>query len=366
MPLLWRYLFKNYFQVLALCTASFIAILLMIRFQEIARFATSGAGILPIILFGLYQIPYILPIAIPVSCLIATMLLFQRLSHSHELTALRSSGLGLYPIIFPLLFAAGLLSLLNFSIASEISPLCRAKTKDLIYKMTAQNPLFLLQKETLVRLKDCFLDMKALESGKRAQNVIFIANSNERLNLMSAQELTIDGEMLLGKNVTLISSVDAKKEEGFDHLILENQKSMCTKASNLVQFIEKFESSTNYDYFPLRMILTSEKLTLAEKGTGHMSGRAYMEIAKRSSLGLAAFTFTLIGCACGIEISRHHKKRGIFLAIALGALFMITFVAAKSFHRSPFLSFIIYLIPHPVIILITLRALRKVAEGREL
>lgn len=365
MPIVWRYLLKSYFQVFGLCVTGFIAILLVTRFQEIARFATSGTGILPIFLFGLYQIPYILPIAIPVSCLIASMLLYQKLSHRHELTAFRSTGLGLYPIVFPLLLASAFLSLLNFSIVSEITPICRSLSRGLIYKVTSQNPLFLLQKETLVRLKDCYIDMKALKSGRQAEEVVFVANSGGRLNLMSAKELSLNGEMLTGKNVTLITSVDPKKGEGgFDHLIIENQKTMSTKASNMVQFVQKFESSVNYDYFPLRMILASEKISL-EKGSQKISGRACMEISKRLSLGLAAFTFTFIGCAFGVEISRHHTKRGIIWATALAVLFMATFISAKSFRDAPMLASLIYLIPHPLIVLISLRFLRKVGEGRE-
>lgn len=357
MPILWRYLLKSYFQVFGLCATSFIAILLVIRFQEIARFATSGAGVTPIFLFGLYQVPYILPIAIPVSCLIAAMLLLQRLSHGHELTAFRCSGLGLFPIVFPLLLASALVSLTNFSIASEITPLCRSLSRDLIYKVTAQNPLFLLQKETLVRLKECYIDMKTLKSGRQAEEVIFAASSNGRLNLMTAKELALNGEMLTGKNVTLISSIG--REEGFDHLIIENQKSMNTKASNMVQFIRKFETSANYDFFPMRMILASER------HSGVISGRACMEIGKRLSLGLAAFTFTLIGCAYGVEISRHRKKRSIIYAIALAALFMVTFISAKSLRDMPYIASLIYLAPHPIIILFCLRSLRKVAGGRE-
>ena len=67
MPIIWRYLLRSYFQVLALSVSSFIAILLVLRFQEIARFASSGTAQLKVLLFTLLQIPYILPIAIPVS-----------------------------------------------------------------------------------------------------------------------------------------------------------------------------------------------------------------------------------------------------------------------------------------------------------
>src|SRR5258708_1903184 len=121
MPILWRYLLRNFFQILVLSVSSFIGVLLVLRFHEIARFATSGASLVKIFLFTLYQIPYILPIAMPFSCLIASMLLFQRLSRLHELTAFRSCGLGFSSIVAPLLCAGTLLGFVNFVICCELS-----------------------------------------------------------------------------------------------------------------------------------------------------------------------------------------------------------------------------------------------------
>lgn len=89
MPILWRYLLKNYFQVFFLCVTGFISILLVTRVQEIARLAALNSQIDIIILFTLCQIPYILPIAIPISGLISAILLVQRLSHTQELSTLR-------------------------------------------------------------------------------------------------------------------------------------------------------------------------------------------------------------------------------------------------------------------------------------
>src|ERR1700722_5509245 len=172
MPILWRYVLRHFFQVFFLCVGSFIGILLVLRFQEIARFAASGAPKLKILLFMLLQIPYILPMAIPISCLIASMLLLQKWSHLHELTALRACGLGLKPIITPLLFAGVALSAINFVIVREFTPRCRGMTKTLVYEMAAANPLFLLQKESLLKLKHVFIDMKVLKASKFAQNVV--------------------------------------------------------------------------------------------------------------------------------------------------------------------------------------------------
>jgi lipopolysaccharide export system permease protein len=366
MPILWRYLLRNYFQVFALCVLSFISILLVIRFQEIARFASSGARASTVFLFALYQIPFLLPIAIPISCLIAAILLFKKMSHSHELTALRACGLGLKPLFLPLVIASFFLSLLNFTIISELSPLCRSLSKKMVYHVTSANPLFLLQKETMVKLKNAYIDMKALrDKGKRAEDVIFIINnpSHGRLGLMTAKELFLDKDLLIGERVTLISNIDTKNSEGFDHLVIESQSSMSTKAATLSQFLQTPEWVGKDDYLSLRMLLAKEKIL--RKTSSFFGSRSYQEITRRFTLGFAAFTFTFLGTAFGMEISRSRSKKGLAFAIALSAMFMVCFISAKSFKHSPMLATFIYLAPHPIILFFSFRFLKKISRGIE-
>ena len=83
MPLLWRYLLNNYLKVFALCVMSFIAILLTLRLSEIAYFATLGPQAMHIVWFILQQIPFVLPIAFPVSALIASVILMQTLCDNY-------------------------------------------------------------------------------------------------------------------------------------------------------------------------------------------------------------------------------------------------------------------------------------------
>jgi len=364
MPLLWRYLLRNFIQVFLLCVSSFISILIVIRFQEIARFATSGAPLVKVALFTLLQIPYILPIAIPVSCLIAAVLLFQRLSLTHELTAFRACGLGLKSIATPLLFAGIFLTLVNFTIAGELSPRCRSYSKTLIYEMAMSNPLFVLQKESLIRLKNAFYDIGVLKANRYAEDVLLVAknSSNGRLTLMSAKELALKGDLLKGEQVTLISSVDPKREDGFDHLVIENQAEMNTKATNLSQFMQTADWSMNYEYLPLRMIVAHDYVV---KKRLSLSKIAREEIARRVSLSLATFTFTVIGIAFGMQIGRTRSKKGIFWTIGLAAFYLVCFIAAKSIRHSPLLSISLYLLPHPIILLLSLRGLKAIREGVE-
>jgi lipopolysaccharide export system permease protein len=369
MPILWRYLLRSYFQVLFFAVFAFVAILLVSRSQDIARFASSGAPIKGVLLFAVYQIPYVLPLAIPIACLIAAILLFQRLSHTHELTTLRSSGLGIKSIAFPLLIASALLSIVNFSIVSELAPYCRILSKKLTYEATSLNPLFLLQKGALVKIKGAFIDMKLLRMGKKAEDVVLILNNKAhgRLSLITAKELSLQEGHLKGETVTLISSIDAHAEEGFDHLVIENQKTMSTEASGLSQFIQNNDWHSNHDYLPFRMVLAKNAYdsTRPSKNLHLSKNRASMEICRRISIGLATFTFTLIGIAFGMQIGRRHTKKGIIWAISLSSFFLICFISAKAWRYSAYLSCIVYFIPHPIIILLSLRALKRTSMGIE-
>lgn len=364
MPIIWRYLLRSYFQVLLLCVTAFIGVLLVLRFQEIARFAASGAPLLKVAFFTLLQVPYILPIAIPVSCLIAAILLFQRLSHTHELTALRTCGCGLKTITAPLLFAGFFLTLATFSIASDVSPRCRSLSKQQILEMAAANPLFLLQKESMIKLKNAYYDIGVLKANRYAEDVLIVAKntSNGRMTVMSAKELSLKGDLLKGEKVAFISSVDPKTQGGFDRLVIENQAEMNTKAANMSQFLQAADLSTNYEYLSSRSILA---LDFAKKGRFVISKSARVELAKRLSISLAAFTFTMIGLAFGMQISRNRSKKGIVRAISLAALFLVCFIAAKSFRHSPSIATAILLFPHPLIILLCFKSMKSIQRGVE-
>jgi lipopolysaccharide export system permease protein len=367
MPIVWRYLLRAYFQVFGLAVSGFIAVLLVMQFHEIARFAASSASKGVVALYALYQIPSILFYAIPIAALIASMLLFQRLSSSHELTALRASGLGLKPIVQPLILASLLLCFVNLTVVCEVTPVCRTLSKRLVYETTAVNPLILLQKDGMVKLKDLYINVKKFQAGKSARDVVAVINNHThgKLSLMIAKELSLQGDTLHGDHVTFISSVGANQDgKGYDHLVIENQTTMSTKADHLSHFIESAEWVTNVDYLTLRMLLAKE---LVEKGGKQGGGirRVHEEIAKRFSLAIAPLTFTLIGIAFGMGIGRNRSRKGLFWAVGLSLFFMLCFVSAKSFRHTPLLALTAYLLPHPIILACTMRPLKRISEGVE-
>ncbi len=363
-PILWRYLTSAFMRIFLLSVSSFVAVLVVMRLEEIARFAAAGASWGNVILFTFYQIPYILPIAIPISCLIAALILFNRMSFAQELTSLRAAGLSLSTLTAPLIFLSVLLGIANFYISSELAPHMRAQSKALVLQMTASNPLVLLQKDALIRFKQAYLDMRTSSAGK-ARDVLFIARngSTGKLGLMIAKELDVVKDDLQGKQVSFLSSLDPKIPQSYDHLVIENQAAMTTGAAGLSQFWEDAQWQLHEDYLPLRLLLAKE--AVEHNGVLTRFGRAHAEFAKRSSLALASVTFTLLGLAFGMQIGRQPRRRSLGWAIAIVITFLVVFISGKSLKSLPKTAFLLYLLPHPLIALICLLVFRRTAKGVE-
>lgn len=364
MPIIWRYLLKNYFQVFFLCVTGFISILLVTRVQEIARLTALTSKLAIILLFTLYQIPYILPIAIPISGLISAILLMQRLSYTHELTAFRSSGLSVKSISTPLLMAAFLLSVANFVIAAEITPRCRLYSRDLIQNVTIINPLFLMKKTKLLKLQDSYVDMKMTQLGKEAKDVIFAVknHSNDRLSLMTAKKFVIQNNLMTGKNVTLISHIAQEDPSLYDHLVIENQETMSTSASALSALMQKTTQTLGFEHLTLKNILATFSDPTAKPKT---LKRAQFELYRRLFFPIITFAFTLLGFSMGMQIGRGRKKKGIYLAILLSAFTFICSIAAKSYHLSPHKVIFFYFIPIPLLFFVSFYFQKRILGGVE-
>lgn len=364
MPILWKYLLRGYVQYLLLCVSTFVAILLVIRFQEIAIFASSGAQAKHILLFSLYQIPYILPIALPISCLISAMTLSLRMSNSLELTALRASGISLRTITHPLLWASFFCCLLNFCIASELAPKTRILARNLIYEIVQDNPLIVLQKEGLIDLKTISFDMKSLDIDKKAKDVLCIIRqpSSERIGIATAKELFVQGDYLRAKSLSFLTSAESAFQ-GQDHLFIENQQDMQTHKEGLIAYLMNTEWFAKDDLLSFKQVLS--KCLHKDPESKVKNSPLVLEVLRRIGLGFCPMTFTLIGLAFGINISRRKRKNAILIASTLALIILLSFLVIKTLHGFFLLPLLLLLAPQPLTGLVCIRSLVRSAKGIE-
>lgn len=383
MPILWRYLLSHYLRVFFLCVASFIAILLTLRLGEIAYFATLGPQALSILWFALQQIPYVLPIAFPVSALISSALLVQGLSQSRELTAMRSCGFALKDILAPVLIAALFLSAMNFYVISELSTASHLSSGQLKNQLRSVNPLLLLNNKLLMHMKGLYFDtLGSSHVGEYAEDIVFLAptNHSDRLSLIAAKRIDVTPDLFSENQMTIITTRSPKGENpDAEQMVIENMRASSTTIQEFSQLLEKKIWSVNNDHLQLPQLLVRKNETykaLQESIQKNASKdnikearqnyhRTLTEIIRRFSVALAVFSFTLMGLAFGISISRNKSSLGILYIIVLASMYLVSFFIAKNFDQAIIAASLLYLVPHAVIWTASLLTLRKIAHGIE-
>ena len=387
MPILWRYLITDFLKIAIACVLAFVTLLLTMQLDDIAHFAGLGAPLFYILLFTLHQIPYILPIALPLSCLIASLLLVQRLSNTHELTALRASGFALRDILAPIWLTALFLTLANFWGVSELATRSHLQSNLLKSELRSINPLLVLQNKHLMRLKGFYFESLGPSHVGESASDILLALPNRhhhRIDLMIAKQLKSSSTQFNGEGITLITGMNGEDENDFDPLLVENIKTSSTPINDFSDMLQKKVWTIHNDYLPISLLLARIqeqrqqinhfKITEQSKEKPNKEtlktlkialNQSLSELTKRFSIAIAVLSFTLMGTTFGMHIGRKRNHVLLYTAITLTTLYLVAFFVAKGVDHQFWLATSLYLTPHLIIILASLFVLRRIARGIE-
>jgi lipopolysaccharide export system permease protein len=362
MPILWRFALKHYLQVFWVTVFTFLAVLVVSRFKEVARFGALSADLAQSLRYVVYQFPLILPLAIPLSCLLAAYLFSHKMSRSSELTSWRASGLSLASIFSPLIYASTLLCVINGALVADIAPFCRLETKKLVYKETSANPLLLLQRQKLIKLKHAYVSLKVKEEGKSAKDLFLIAynEANQRLNLLTARKLVVKGSDLIGTDVAILSHLShsgGASRENYDPLIIENQASMSTAAPLISEAMKKNLPRLEAGALSARM------LWVRWQEGGKAAQGALVELLRRLSLTLSPFSLTLLGVAFGIGVARRPSIRGLLATTVFTLLILTSYLTGKELKFHPLLAGCAFALPHIAIWVGAACRFRQIGRG---
>jgi lipopolysaccharide export system permease protein len=127
-------LFLNY--VVGVMAAITVIFIILDYIGNLKRF--EGVSIVNIALFYWYYLPWIIQITIPVVLLLASMFSIGKLAKLSEITAMKSSGINIRQLTFPLLFLGIVLSVATFYGGEKILPKANMLRRELADNM--KNP----------------------------------------------------------------------------------------------------------------------------------------------------------------------------------------------------------------------------------
>lgn len=189
----------------------FIATLLISVFVLVMQFfwlyiddlVGKGIDLITILQLIGYVSVSIIPLALPLSLLLSSIMTFGNLGETFELVALKSSGISLVRFMRPLLFVAFVLAVIAFFLSNNFIPVVNLKLDRLKYDIITSKPAFDIKEGTFYDKIEGFV----IKVGKKEEDnktirdiVIFEKNYGLQDNLLIAKsgkmEITPDNNYL--------------------------------------------------------------------------------------------------------------------------------------------------------------------------
>lgn len=183
---------------------TFLVVLFMLLMQFIWKYIDdlAGKGLSPWVIGQLmfYFSASIIPMVLPLSILLASIMTFGNLGETYEIVAAKASGVSIWRLFFPLLGVIGLLGLFGFYTSNVLIPKANLKKGALLYDIRQQKPTLLIQAGVFfngiegisLRVKD-----KNSETGEMTDIVIYDQRSGGSKPIIITAE---KGKMSLSKD----------------------------------------------------------------------------------------------------------------------------------------------------------------------
>lgn len=129
-------------------------------------FVGKGLDAATILKFIWYQSAVLIPLALPLSVLLSSLMTFGNLGESFELVAIKSAGISLMRFMRPLFIVAGFISLGAFLFSNYVIPVANLKSRTLLADIVLAKPAFAIKEGVFFDGIDKF----AIKIGKKEPN----------------------------------------------------------------------------------------------------------------------------------------------------------------------------------------------------
>ncbi len=313
--------------LLNLSLALLVLVFVMLSAHFFRAFDLLARGVPPSLLLKmlLYLVPEVLRFALPLAMLIASVLVFSRMSADNEICALKASGVSLWQIISPCLLLSGLLSVVCFFLSLSVAPNCRYLVQQLQWEALTGSPLALLEPGTPIQLSP----HSSVQVGRKVGNVLYeiqfleTDRAGEKLRDVTARQGVMVNNAsrrsleLVLKNFTLSEYLLAQPSR-----VGEVQPFLQSETMTI-----PLEYGAAQEQKPLKrkLKLMSAKMLFADMGLEEAEGgnlsEHRVELHYRFVLAISPFALMILGIPFGIRNRRSESASGLLVCVLLALFF---------------------------------------------
>ncbi len=185
LPLIDRYILKSYLTVLV----SFFFILMFIFIIQtvwvfIDEFAGKGLDVSVLLRFLLYYSPKLVPLVLPLTILLASIMTFGNFAERYEFAAMKSAGISLMRAMRSLIVVNSIACLTTFYVANTVIPLAEFKTYNLRKNLSKMRPALAITEGMFndIGESNIKVERKYGENDKLLEGVIIHEKSPNQIN----------------------------------------------------------------------------------------------------------------------------------------------------------------------------------------
>jgi len=291
-----------------------------------------------IVAFIAYLLPFSLIYSIPWGILVATLLVFGKLSSDNELVALRANGVGMPRICFPVfVIAIGFLAICLW-INLYAAPIAELKLRSAAFDLASNDPLALFGSDEVI---DQFPNRKIYVGKKEGSTLhdlhIFEMNAqNLPMRVIYARRGTLEVDK---KNEQILLHVyDARYEER-DASAPDDLKKLrhgiTMREGVLPISLQELLRKARNNERPNEMTLDQLRGALEKSKDAEDEAAFRTEVSKRFSNSMAVFTFVLVGIPLAVTAQRKETSVGIALSLVVAFSYFIIIVLTDNVKHKP-------------------------------
>lgn len=329
MKIISRYLLKEFFGLFLISLLAFLIIYIVIDFfGKIDNFLRAGVSLGVTVSYFLYQVPFILQQMIPIAVLISVMLMLGIMNKNNEILALKSSGLSLFNLAYPLIVVSLLIGIGSFFLSESFVPITSAKANDIwniqVEKRHSQGTytlshLWYKGKNSIYRIRTYDKRTKTIEG----LSIFFFDRDFNLRRRIDAKKATWTQEGWL-LNEGLIQEIDPHGSR--------RSIKFTSRLAYLPETPENFErtmkSLEEMSFWELR------DYTKKIRQEGYDSTRSEVELNTKMAFPFISLVLTLVGIPLAFKKRKGGIPLSITIAIGISFLYLLTFGLSRSLALS--------------------------------
>jgi lipopolysaccharide export system permease protein len=326
MTILEKYLAKEILKCLAIVLAVVLGLYVIVEFFNKAdNFMEAGLSIAHLIRYLQLKLPQIIVQITPIGILIAVLVAFGLMNKNNEIIALKSSGVGVYFLLRPVLVIAVLLGITLFFLSEIIVPITISKANRIWLNEVQKRPV------AATKQKNIWI------KGNHA--IYFIKYFNPRDQSISGVTLNyLNDEFELSRRVDADRAIYRSNQWEF-YDVMEQEFNAGSKTYDVRFYPQRAEA---FDILPEdlhRVFKKSEEMNIVElfsyiqevEQEGYDAAAFRVDLHARFALPVLAIIVCIIGV--GIAVKRKGRE-GLSINIAFGAAVVFLYWVLHSFCLS--------------------------------